>query len=905
MSSVKDFSDQTFNVKLKVRRHRGKSKKTNTFTAQVPTNNRAGGSDVNYDNRTNMGTVAHGEPLNSGSRSGHGKHTMYNTDHDYLLVQRDLEHSTPHAETTPRSRGSNPRPLYADFTPKSEYTPRDLFPSKHQPHTKDTSPTSVIDAFGNSGGVRWNKNLTQQEFIITPQSTKLRPDSQLRNSSGKPKSILRSRYSASNMVKAQNGDSAMSRPFDENPQRQHEVVDRAQVFGDNTMNAFEPSSFNPDFMRDFVDHNGRDLSPIGMDHQNDINGKFPESYVHFIEAVAAVVIQTKVRQRLAKNRVQEMRNLAYFNKNAYRQEMRNRAHSNRNTYRKSEANMTPMVRKSYALARKARQANETKAARARQDIELDFYALAAIQIQAAFRGWWIRDCLGVDNYCAAMIQKTYRGSRCRREYLRDLNRVVTVQSVCRRWMAIDDAVTRIYCIVRIQAVMRGALVRKRMMTDSLEIYHAAATTIQTLWRSFWCEMTFLRAYEDILVVQSIVRGWIARKRYREKLQATSSRFSQRRKTGTRFKSSRLPSKTRNVGTYSNHVDYTKNSTVSRTTAKPETSKPQPFVVKKVSTQNSANRGSHLPWKTQNTIQNSNKGIETTKATNPNPRTNSWKKPNNNSEKSKIPSPPLNLYGGKPVSASRADIERRRKDKEQEMKAKKEEESRRVASQNAGMAELELARKKMAWKASERKEEELRAAQQSKEIKSTDASSTKTYGHGEEKSKSNESDTNDSDYFAKVRKSLKKSNTPVASSPQQDESGKVDSEKGEETMKSISTRLVVAVGGEKSLVAKRREALMTSKGENSSTTKENFSADKPAAKLGGKVEAKKEVSQSVVPTVATASKRKVQDAEIPKRDLVSSSAYQKDMQQLRSESEQKRIDYMHYIFDQAGLLSRVK
>jgi hypothetical protein len=43
----------------------------------------------------------------------------------------------------------------------------------------------------------------------------------------------------------------------------------------------------------------------------------------------------------------------------------------------------------------------------------------------------------------------------------------------------------------------------------------------------------------------------------------------------------------------------------------------------------------------------------------------------------------------------------------------------------------------------------------------------------------------------------------------------------------------------------------------------------------------------------------------KRTNTSSSAYQKDMQNLRSESEQRRIDGMHNIFQQAGLLCRVK
>ncbi len=940
--------DLLLGINFKVRRHQRKSKKSNNFTMQVSTNSRPNSSDMDYGRGTNNGKIAHDELVKSpGNRSGAGKHTMYNTDHDYLLVQRDLDHSTPHAETTPRSRGSNPRPSYANFTPKSDYyAPRDLFSSK--PYTKDTSPTSVMDAFGNSGGVRWNNNLTQEEFIITPQSTKLRPDSQLRNSSGKPKSILRSRYSSSNAAKAQNENIAMDHPFDENFRGQAEAATRGQGFEDN---AFDPSGFNPDFMRNFVDQNGRDLSPIGMEPSNDTIAKFPDSYVQFIEAVAAVVIQTKVRQRLAKNKVQEMRNRrlaknrveemqyrAHVNRSKYRsseadraEEMRNRARTNASAYQSSETTMTPMVRKSYALARqKVRQANQMKASKGRKDVTLDFYALAAIQIQAAFRGWWVRDCLGVDNFCAVMIQKIYRGFRCRREYLMDMNRIVTVQSTCRRWMAIDDAVTRIYCIVRIQAVMRGALVRKRMMGDSLDYYHAAATAIQTVWRSFWCEMTFLRAYEDILVVQSVVRGWLARKRFNALLQAKNNKFSQRRKPSTRFKSSRLPSsKGRNVGTYSNHTDYTKNNASVRS-GKPELSKSQPSVAKKVNTSYSANRGSHSPWKAQNNLTDSNKGIETTTTTSSNPRTKSWKKPNNDFGKNKlptpdmrtttttstnptkswkkptgnferkalptssiqttnttssnpknswkkpndsferntIPAPPVNAYAGKSVSASRSDIERRRQEKEQERQARKEEENKRLESQNAGLAELELARRKMAWK----KEEKLKQEQQNQGTKSTE-------------------DAQDSDYFDQVRNS---NSAITQSSFTKSESNKVDAEKSEEVN-------AVAGGKEKSIVEKRREALMTSNGNVPSTAKNSFSAP---PKSGNKSVAKA-VSPTDVSRSGTVNTQKVDYDEVPERTLVTKSTYQKDMAKLRSESEQKRIDYMHHIFNQAGLLSRVK
>ena len=886
-------------IDCQVRRHKGKFKKSNNFTSQMWTEGEENSGNTSYmENNRGMknSKVIHEDSIKPGNRQGNAKHAMYSTDRDYLLVQRDLDHSTPRAESTPRSRGSNTIPSYAAFTPKSEYKPRDLFPSKHQPFTKDSSPTSVMDPFGNLGGVRWNKNLTQQEIIVTPQSTKLHFDSQLSNSSGKPKSILRSRYSSSYATKVQSEGSAISYPFDENTQRQLEGFG-AHGFDKNAVNVVEPPGYGPDIMRAFIDDQGRDLSPIGIDRLGDTTTKFPESYVQFIEAVAAVVIQTKIRQRLAKNKVQKLRN----QRNAKR---------NKSSYRNSETKMSPMVRRSYALARKIRQANELKASKGRKDVALDFYALAAIQIQAAFRGWWVRDCLGVDKYCATMIQKTYRESRCRNEYLVDLNRIVTVQSICRRWMAIDVAVTRIYCIVRIQAIMRGSLVRKRMMFDSLRTYHAAATTIQTLWRSFVYEMTFLRAYEDILVVQSIVRGWIARRHFHSLLQAKNNKNSQRRKPSTRFKTSKLmSSKSRSAGTYSNHIEYMKKN-LSPKSIRAELS------VGKAKTPTSGNRVSQSPWKTQNKISNSNRGIQTPEKSSSNPGSSFLKKSYDNFESNKLQMQPVKGDVGKTVSGSRTDIERRRKNKEQELKAQKEEEKKRFESQASGMAELELARKKMAWKATERKEEKLRKEQeqQIKADTTTDASN-KSHGHGDKMKTSSESKWNDSDYFAEVRKSFKKSNQVAAHSPQKEnittahvsniKSNKVDVKKSEVAKISDVGIPAVSSGKEESLVSKRREALMTSNGDSPSTTKISFSGAKCGNKSGGEVVLKKEASSTDIPQSGIVNTRKVTNSDIPKRTLVTKSAYQKEMQNLRSDSEQTRIDFIHHVFEQAGLFSRTK
>ena len=484
-----------------------------------------------------------------------------NTAYDYLPTPR-LADKLKGPEILTKSVVRSKRPTYVDFTPKSDYSSRNLPLKQHQQSYSKASPTSIMDVHESSTmmvGVRWNENLTQQEYIGTPQSTKLRPDRdlvQIENLVSKPKSILRSRFSSSFVVKSQNKptelDSSNECPSDEIPTKQSkkmmlkgsivqtsEDTNPIEIMDKRLNTPTSPTSgcnknsntgkikhtYN---LKDTSEQNDRRHKSFDRNFRIDDPevGKFPESYVHFIEAVASVVIQTKMRQKIAKNKLRKLQH-------KYLQDQNTMSASTRNK-------MTPMVRRSYALAQRERREKKTKD-KTKRDVALDFFALAAIQIQAAFRGFWVRDCLGVDNYCATMIQKTYLGYHCRMQLTLNFYHIIVVQSICRRWLAMDDAVTRIYCIVRIQAFARGSLVRKRMKLHILEnnVYDAAAIMIQTQWRSFWCEMNFLRAYEDILVVQSIVRGWITRKFVRSWLKANKI-HTLRRLHGLDFSATDLP-----------------------------------------------------------------------------------------------------------------------------------------------------------------------------------------------------------------------------------------------------------------------------------------------------------------------------------------------------------------------------
>jgi IQ calmodulin-binding motif len=270
----------------------------------------------------------------------------------------------------------------------------------------------------------------------------------------------------------------------------------------------------------------------------------------FIETVAAIVIQTAVRQFLAALRVDSLRQT-----------------------RESLAlaiKIRSIEGKAPFHGRLAHSDDDTSALRAvvdgstRQvallegddsgfvseddldDIALSLYHLAAVQIQSVFRGFWIRDCLDVDHYCTTVLQRAYRGYSCRKRVQHDVNRIITVQSWWRRNIARDNAAHILAHVIAIQAVFRGHRVRKRFkrhisqvastkwaattiiqwmwrgyivrkrfrmyLRSETQVRRAAAVAIQSRWRAFVCEANFIRTLVDVLITQTIVRRWLAQNR---------------------------------------------------------------------------------------------------------------------------------------------------------------------------------------------------------------------------------------------------------------------------------------------------------------------------------------------------------------------------------------------------------
>jgi len=880
-----------------------------------------------------------------------------NTAYDYLPAPRLVEYLTgPDILTLSAAKGK--LPTYVDFTPKSDYSSRNLSLKHHQqPHSK-SSPTSIMDVHESSTimvGVRWNENLIQQEYIVTPQSTKLRPDRdivQIETLVSKPKSILRNRFSSSFAIKSQNKptdlDSSNECPSDESPTKQSKkmMLKDSAVQTSEYTNPIEimDKGLNTPTVSTFINGIGRSVYPTSgcnknsntekIQETNDLKhmpeqnnrrhkslgrnfriddpeaGKFPESYVHFIKAVASVVIQTKMRQKLAKNKLRKLQNECLQNQNTMSASTRNK--------------MTPMVRRSYALAQRARREKKPKD-ETKKDVALDFFALAAIQIQAAFRGWWVRDCLGVDNYCATMIQKTYLGYHCRIQFTLDFYHIVVVQSICRRWLAMDDAVTRIYCIVRIQAFARGSLVRKKMKLHTLEnnVYDAAAIMIQTQWRSFWCEMNFLRAYEDILVVQSIVRGWITRKFVRSWLKAnkihtlrrlqglnfsaTDPQFSNgpcqsKKEENERQRSINLAKPRNDLSpTYINHIEYMRHTLIPRSEIQVSSSI-VPLDEKESNFESRKEEILQLAFAHDAMLLN-NECVETFECVNPCLQQSSPIRAcvgglDIDNVSKPEPSRVKNFETEEALASTRAGIERRRKHKELEARAKQEEEQWRQETQAAEIAEIEFRRKRMALKAEARKKEECGTTQIKHSFELKTVLVEESFGHDEEK-KLNEGT------FMKI----------------------VDTDtehiQTEPNGIAISEKSYTNSGGKFKLEPMNNNNTSQKSGVAETKIHENSIRNHPAFSKRGGVANRTRLISGGSGTVTNDSPSTVNDSEhdegncinvqqtsnlndeIPKRISRTNETYHEYMQSQRSESEQKRLDDLHTIFGQAGLLSRVK
>jgi IQ calmodulin-binding motif len=227
----------------------------------------------------------------------------------------------------------------------------------------------------------------------------------------------------------------------------------------------------------------------------------------FIETVAAIVIQTAMRQFLAVFHADSLRQTRDAIEVAQRVLSIEESCLEESMLSSSKANSSFESKNEFSY--------ESLLDDDMDNVALDLYELAAIQIQSLYRGFWVRDCLDVDHYCATVLQRMYRGLSCRKKYANNLRRIILVQSWCRRNIARDEAANILVFVIVIQSAFRGYRKRKLYYwyrEKTSRIKGAAATTIQSRWRAFVGEAHFIRTLVDVLIVQTVVRRWLAKRK---------------------------------------------------------------------------------------------------------------------------------------------------------------------------------------------------------------------------------------------------------------------------------------------------------------------------------------------------------------------------------------------------------
>lgn len=110
--------------------------------------------------------------------------------------------------------------------------------------------------------------------------------------------------------------------------------------------------------------------------------------------------------------------------------------------------------------------------------------------------------------CATLIQSHWRSYDCTMNYLHFLADVLIAQSVARRWMAKRRCATiRHNSALALQTKVRAFLAKKKVHRI------VSAITIQRVWRGFVCYADYMFSVSDIVLVQSVARRWIKRRKY--------------------------------------------------------------------------------------------------------------------------------------------------------------------------------------------------------------------------------------------------------------------------------------------------------------------------------------------------------------------------------------------------------
>lgn len=156
---------------------------------------------------------------------------------------------------------------------------------------------------------------------------------------------------------------------------------------------------------------------------------------------------------------------------------------------------------------------------------------ALLELQSCFRRWRAEAALVASREAAKAIQRSFLRSRHRRILTSQKRAAVQIQKIVRGFIYAIRVYEDVFRIIRIQARARSTRCRRdftSQKTSSLKIqtaYRASRsrrlknrnlrgiTRIQAQWRAYLIRTCFQFVVVDIIITQSVVRRWLARKQY--------------------------------------------------------------------------------------------------------------------------------------------------------------------------------------------------------------------------------------------------------------------------------------------------------------------------------------------------------------------------------------------------------
>ena len=153
---------------------------------------------------------------------------------------------------------------------------------------------------------------------------------------------------------------------------------------------------------------------------------------------------------------------------------------------------------------------------------------AATTIQTYWRGYETRQNYWLSIGSAIDIQSMVRGIAARKSYSRDLRCIVLCQSAVRRWHGrrhlerLRHAKKECESATTVQALWRCYY--QRQQYAQYKVAKAAATKIQSAWRSFICYSDYIFTLADIVSIQRLARKYIGRMHAATTIQKTWRKY---------------------------------------------------------------------------------------------------------------------------------------------------------------------------------------------------------------------------------------------------------------------------------------------------------------------------------------------------------------------------------------------